>query len=300
MKAKTRIAALFIIAALMVFNMNIYFAQEMSLDKETESEKTEDVIIPVLMYHHIAETYPKGAEGANITPELFEAHMRGILERGYTPIFVADYYNSVQKGESLPEKPIIVTFDDGYLSNYEIAYPILKKLDIPATIFIVTSTVGATAESGVVGNSHFTWEQAREMQKSGVIDIHSHSHTHRNMTMLSTAEVQEELRLSRYLIERNLNKSCFVFSYPFGGYNTATSNLSKYAGYRMQILVNNAESGEDYLANNTKEGIEHFTRLTISGDMSVEDLFEIIDLAVENTKKQDRLREIEKNLTKKS
>jgi peptidoglycan/xylan/chitin deacetylase (PgdA/CDA1 family) len=237
------------------------------------------------MYHNLVESYPKGSEGANITPKLFEEHMQGILDRGYTPIFVADYYDSVQRGAELPENPIIVTFDDGYLSNYEIAFPILKRLNIPATIFIVTSTVGAKAGDGTVSTSHFTWEQAKKMQESGIIDIHSHSHTHRNMTQISPAQLQEELRLSRYLIERNLGKNCFVFSYPFGGYNETTSNLARYAGYRMQILVNYAESGQDYLANNTKTGIEHFTRLTIRGDMSVDDLFEIIDLAVENTKK---------------
>ena len=287
MTGKMRITAIVLIVALSLFNMNIYFAADSKKAdvSDTATIAKEDVIIPVLMYHNLAESYPKGSEGANITPKLFEEHMQGILDRGYTPIFVADYYDSVQRGEELPDNPIIVTFDDGYLSNYEIAFPILKRLNIPATIFIVTSTVGAKAGDGVVSTSHFTWAQAKEMQESGIIDIHSHSHTHRNMTQLSPAELQEELRISRYLIERNLGKNCFVFSYPFGGYNETTSNLARYAGYRMQILVNYAESGQDYLANNIKSGIEHFTRLTISGDMSTQDLFEIIDLAVENTKK---------------
>lgn len=287
MTGKMRITAIVLIVALSLFNMNIYFAADSKKADAADTAETakEDVIIPVLMYHNLADSYPKGSEGANITPKLFEEHMQGILDRGYTPIFVADYYDSVQRGEELPDNPIIVTFDDGYLSNYEIAFPILKRLNIPATIFIVTSTVGAKAGDGVVSTSHFTWAQAKEMQESGIIDIHSHSHTHRNMTQLSPAELQEELRISRYLIERNLGKNCFVFSYPFGGYNETTSNLARYAGYRMQILVNYAESGQDYLANNTKSGIEHFTRLTISGDMSTQDLFDIIDLAVENTKK---------------
>ena len=279
MKRATRILAIGLILALSLFNMNIYFAEE-----ETVST-TEDIIIPVLMYHHIADEYPRGAEGANITPKLFEEHMHGIIERGYTPILVSDYYNSTERGKELPENPIIITFDDGYLSNYEIAYPILKRLNIPATIFIVTSTVGATVDSGLVSNPHFTWQQAREMQESGIIDIQSHSHTHKNMTSISVAQLQEELRISRYLIEKNLDKHCFGFAYPGGRYNETTLKLARYAGYRMQILVNYAESGEDYLANNVKSGIDHFTRLTISGDMTKEDLFARIDLAVENTKK---------------
>ncbi len=287
MSKKVRKVAVLLVVLLMILNMNIYFAEGItdSQNLKSSANTSEDIIIPVLMYHNIEENYPKGSEGANISPALFEEHMEAILARGYTPIFVADYYNSVQRGEVLPKNPIIITFDDGYLSNYEIAFPILKKLNIPATIFVVTSTVGATVKSGKVSTPHFTWEQAREMQNSGIIDIHSHSHTHQNMTAIPIAKLQEELRLSRYLIERNLNKNCFVFSYPFGGYNETTSKLARYAGYRMQILVNYAESGQDYLANSTKSGIEHFTRLTISGDMSVDKLFETIDLAVENTKK---------------
>jgi len=278
MTKNIRISAVFLIIVLCILNASILFAQ----GKETEEK---EVIIPVLMYHNLAENYSKGTEGANITPKLFEEHMQGILERGYTPIFVADYYEYVQGRKELAENPIIITFDDGYLSNYEIAFPILKRLNIPATIFVVTSTVGATPKSGQVSTPHFTWAQAKEMQQSGIIDIQSHSHTHKNMTQISPAQLQEELRLSRYLIERNVGKNCFVFSYPFGGYNETTSRLARYAGYRMQILVNYAESGQDYLANNIKDGIEHFTRLTVSGDMSVEALFGIIDIAVENTKK---------------
>lgn len=183
MTKRLRILAIAFSIMLCVFNANIYFAK---------AETEEDVIIPVLMYHNLAESYPKGSEGANITPKLFEEHMKGILDRGYTPILVADYYEFVQGRKELAENPIIVTFDDGYLSNYEIAFPILKKLNIPATIFVVTSTVGAKPESGLVSTPHFTWAQAREMQQSGIIDIQSHSHTHKNMTQISPAQLQEE------------------------------------------------------------------------------------------------------------
>ena len=110
------------------------------------ADKVEEKIIPVLMYHNISEDYPKGAEGANISPQLFRQHMEAILEDGYTPILVKDYYDSAESGKALPEKPIIITFDDGYLSNYEIAYPMLKEMNIPATIFVVTSTVGEWAK----------------------------------------------------------------------------------------------------------------------------------------------------------
>lgn len=287
MTNRMRIVTIFLIFILLFVNASIYFAQDNDEAETVQATEKTSIIIPVLMYHNIAEEYAEATAGANITPKRFEEHMLGILDRGYTPIFVADYYNSVKYGTKLPENPIIVTFDDGYLSNYEVAYPILKRLNIPATIFVVTSTVGAKPGDTRVSYPHFTWEQAREMQQSGIIDIQSHSHTHCDMTSLSPARLQEELRLSRYLIEQNLNKNCYVFSYPFGRYNQTTSNIAKYAGYRMQILVNYAESGEDYLANNTKYGLEHFTRLTVSGSMTTEELFSMIDTAVENSKRME-------------
>lgn len=274
MNLRTRVAAIMTVVAITFLNIKICFAEE----------AFESQIMPVLMYHNIAEEYPEETVGANITPKLFEEHMVAVLERGYTPVLIKDYYECVQKGKALPDNPIAITFDDGYLSNYEVAYPILKKLNIPATIFIVTSTVGATAESGEVSYPHFTWEQAREMQESGIIDIHSHSHTHKNISAMTPAEMQIELRMSKYLIERNLNKNCFIFAYPFGGYDKTTSSLAKYAGYRMQILVNDQSSKEDYLANRLIDGLSTFTRLTVSGDMSVEDLFGRIDVAVDNTR----------------
>ena len=260
-------------AAMMVLGIRIY----------ASNEKEKEVILPVLMYHNISEEYATEAKDANITPELFRQHMQAILDRGYTPIFINEYYDFIIRGKELPENPIAITFDDGYLSNYEIAYPILKELNIPATIFIVTSTVGLDESSGKVSTPHFTWDQAREMQESGIIDIHSHSHSHKKLDDMSLAELQFELRMSKYLIERNLEKYCYVFSYPYGRYNEGTLMFAKYAGYRMQIFVTDTESDEIYLANKSSDGIERFTRLTVSGDMSVEDLYERIDIAVKNT-----------------
>lgn len=277
MTHKGRVLTVILIVMLLVLNSGIYFA-----------DSKDEVFLPVLLYHNVENEYLPGNEGADISAEMFEAHMQAILDRGYTPILIKDYYDHVMRGGDLPENPIAVTFDDGYLSNYEIAYPILKKLNIPATIFVVTSTVGLTPESGVVSKAHFSWEQAREMQQSGIIDIYSHSHTHRNMSYLTIAELQLELRLSRYLIEKNIGKNCFVFAYPYGGYSASTAKMAKYAGYRMQILVNDATSSADYLANRVSNGIENFTRITIRGDMSVDDLYETIDLAVENMKKRGK------------
>ena len=203
MHINRKIFAIIIVIVLLCCNFNIYFASE-----------TSEIIVPILMYHNIVENYPEETAGANITPELFEKHIETLLNQGYNPVSMSDYYSFMLGNKSLPDNPIIITFDDGYLSNYEIAFPILKKYNIPAAIFIVTSTVGLTPESGLVSYPHFTWEQAKIMQDSGLVEINSHTHTHKNISTLSTGELQKEIRLSKYLIEKNLNKYCYTFAYP--------------------------------------------------------------------------------------
>ena len=275
MKIKLKIFSIFLCIILICSNFNIYFASD-----------NDDVIVPILMYHNIIEEYPAETTGANITPELFEKHMQTILNLGYNPISLSDYYSYMTGNKSIAENPIIITFDDGYLSNYEIAFPILKEYKIPATIFIVTSTVGLSPESGLVSYPHFNWDQAKEMQDSGLIEINSHTHTHKNITELSPAQLQKEIRLSKYLIEKNLNKYCYTFAYPYGGYRADIEKLIRYAGYKMHIKVNDNTTNEAYLANKKTDGIGNIKRITVTGDMSELDLINVIDTAINNTKKR--------------
>lgn len=273
MNLKHKFSAAIIVIILLICNVNIYFA-----------ESSDELIIPILMYHNIVEDYPPETVGANITPEMFEKHMKTILDYGFNPVKLTDYYAYVTGNASLPDNPIIITFDDGYLSNYEIAFPILKKYNIPASIFIVTSTVGHTPEDGTVSYPHFSWDQALEMQESGLIEINSHTHSHRNLSSLPTDELQREIRFSKYLIEKNLNKYCYTFAYPYGGYRSDTQKMIKYAGYKMQIKVNDTAQNEDYLANTKSDGLENIKRLTVSGDLDGNGLIDRIETAINNTK----------------
>lgn len=274
MNFKRKILAIAIVFILLWCNYNIYFADENS-----------DIIVPILMYHNIVDEYPPETAGANISPELFEKHIETLLNYGYNPVSLSDYYQFMLGNKSLPENPIVITFDDGYLSNYEIAFPILKKYNVPAAIFIVTSTVGLTPESGLVSYPHFTWEQAKIMQDSGLIEINSHTHTHKNISTLTTGELQTEIRLSKYLIEKNLNKYCYTFAYPYGGYREDTEKLIRYAGYKMHIKVNDASQDEAYLANKASDGLNNIKRITVRGDMSENDLIDVIGIAINNTKR---------------
>lgn len=187
--------------------------------------------IPVLMYHDFQEDITLEQESAVVHPQLFEEQIQMLLQCEYTPITFYDLYlYSIGEG-GLPLKPVIITADDGYLSNYETAFPILKKYNIPATYFITTQYIGTTTMY-----PHFTWENAKEMEESGLIDIQSHTHSHLLMSKLSKDEVLYQALISFGLIEQKLGeRDVKVLSYPQFYNNKKTRKLLEEAGIDLQV-----------------------------------------------------------------
>lgn len=248
-------------------------AAEVSENAENSVEEKE-VKVPILLYHNIIES----GEGdiANISAKVFETHILALDKAGYKVISLNDYISYVNGKKNLPEKPVIITFDDGYSSNYEIAFPILKRYRIPATIFVVAGTVGERAEGGKVNNPHFTWEQAAEMHASGLIDIESHTLSHSDLSKLNIADVQRELRMSKYMIEKNLKKSCDIIAFPYGGYDRTLVPLAESAGYTTEVLVDDKLSSDPSYANKKSDGLHSIKRLTISGSTTSAQLLQMI------------------------
>ena len=126
--------------------------------------------MPVLMYHHMV---PEGKDcnAMTVTPEKFRADLDVILARGYTPVLPRE----LAAGEPLPEKPILITFDDGYRSNYDLVYPILREYGVKACISIIVLMPDLPTDN------FCTWEQLREMAESGLVEIGSHSYRLHNL-----------------------------------------------------------------------------------------------------------------------
>ena len=133
------------------------------------------VRVPILLYHNITD---KQSDASNMTSEAFEAHIQALSDAGYTAVSLDQLRAYVERGEPLPARPVVITFDDGYTSNFTLAYPILKKYNMKATIF----SIGISAGRDTYRNSdqpihpHFSYEQAREMIASGLISVQSHSY----------------------------------------------------------------------------------------------------------------------------
>jgi peptidoglycan/xylan/chitin deacetylase (PgdA/CDA1 family) len=189
--------------------------------------------IPILNYHKIDTLY----HSLSIPPQEFEEQMAYLSQNGFTTISPDQLMSYLNHGKELPEKPILITFDDGYLDNYTNAYPILKKYGFTATIFLVTNLVGHDER-------FMTWDHVREMQKDGFV-FGSHSVSHAVLTKLSREQAMAELIDSRKEMEQQLGVKARYFAYPTGAYNLVVEEMVKQAGYKAAFTIRYGLAGTD-------------------------------------------------------
>ena len=190
---------------------------------------------PILLYHKIDLPTPDvKIRGAFTTPRRFERQMSYLKRKGYsffTASAMAEHYIEFGK---FPDRGLCVTFDDGWLDNYTQAFPILKKLQIPATIFLVPSCIGEMTEKvtayGEGPRAHMSAENIREMSQAG-IEFGSHSMNHKLFDRVTNAEIESEVSESKKHIEDLIQKDCRVFAYPAGFFTDFARDAVKRAGY---------------------------------------------------------------------
>ncbi len=195
--------------------------------------------IPILMYHSISHsTNPKFMQFA-VPPALFADQMAYIHTHDYTPMTVTQFIESTV--EQLPEKPVILTFDDGMSDFFTEALPVLRHYNFPATLYITTAFVNRTCDwlrrEGEATRLMVTWKQLSEIQATG-IECGAHSHTHPQLDMLSPSEVQQELITSKHILEEQLGQRVTSFAYPYGYYTATTQRLIRASGYTSACAVN--------------------------------------------------------------
>jgi len=189
--------------------------------------------VPVMMYHDIR---PDKQVFFDVTPEEFEHHLKLIQEKGLTPITMDQLVIHLRTGLPLPEKPILLTFDDGYEGHYTYVYPLLKKYNYPAVFSIYTDKVDKR-----IGRPGVTWDQLKEMAANPLVTIASHSVTHRVMTTLTASEIQTEVQKSKQVLEAKLGIPIHYFTYPEGGYNADVAKAVQDAGYAAALTMNDAD-----------------------------------------------------------
>lgn len=243
--------------------------------------------VPILMYHDISYQ----DSDMSITPERFEEHIKALYEEGYTTLSFDDLYGYVMYNAQLPEKCVMLTFDDGYLSNYENAYPILKKYGMQGIIFAVGVTTGQTTykNTGKEINPHYTYEQGREMYESGVMWTQSHTYDLHRVKALDEEYREGASRLkgesekefaqmfydditkSKYEIEENVGNGVIALSYPQGIHSAVTDAVIREAGYHATVTVS---EGKNQIVRGLKQSLYNLKRFGMYQDITAQDLLD--------------------------
>lgn len=219
--------------------------------------------IPILLYHSVIPKLEEEHSRSMVVSEVnFEKDLKYLKENGYETISLEqmeDYY--LGEEIQLPEKPIVITFDDGYLNNYEYAYPLLRKYDTKAVIYLIGWSVGRDTfiDSDKEITPHFNWEQAREMYESGLIQFGSHTFDLHNEQGFSygygkevgfglaimddesdeeyKTRVEEDLKKSKIMIEEEIGQEVTSIAYPYGEYNKTLIDMLEELGFKSGLIT---------------------------------------------------------------
>lgn len=210
-----------------------------------DTKGSDGIKTPILMYHSVLKN--EGSSGKYVvSPDLFESDMRYLKENGYTTVFVSELSDYVRNDKKLPEKPVVITLDDGYYNNYVYVLPILEKYDMKASIAVVGkfTDIFSNEDSHNANYSHLTWEDIREITESGRIEISNHTYDMHDTAdrfgcFKKKSESDEEysraltadvLKLQKSLKE-NSGVECRVFTYPYGKIHNGSIPLIKEMGF---------------------------------------------------------------------
>ena len=176
----------------------------------------------ILMYHRFGETtYPS----TNVRLKQFEQHLAELRDKNYTVLPVREIISKLKIGESLPEKTVGITIDDGYQSVFSEAWPRLKRFNFPFTVFISTALIGKSPKK------YMSWDQLRILKGAGV-DIGAHTNTHNHMATSNRSKNVREILISNEKYLSELGAIPDIFAYPYGESSTEVQNLIKKLGYK--------------------------------------------------------------------
>ena len=229
------------------FSEGNYYLNELQANTAITHEN--QIELPILMYHSMLKDPVKQSQYI-VSPDLFERDLRYIRKKGYTPVFMKEVIDYVNGTGFLPEKPIVLSFDDGYYNNYYYAFPLLKKYNMKAVISIVGKLSDDFSQTPDENPSyaHLTWDDILEMHLSGCWEIQNHSYNchsydHRNGVSQTTSESKESY--AKFLssdVWHLQNKIAYVtgvapntFTYPFGAFSENTDEVLREIGFQATL-----------------------------------------------------------------
>ena len=190
--------------------------------------------VPILCYHRVGA----GVNRMIMAPAAFAAQLEFLARNNYRVIRLGDLVEFLHGRGQLPQRAVVLTFDDGHVSAYHHVFPLLRKYGFPATFFLYTDFLNT--------RDGLSWAQIREMAASGLADFQSHSKTHANLIVRLPGETEQqyrsrldsEIRVPRDVIQRNAGSKVTDYAYPYGDANEVVLEHIAQAGYSLGLTVN--------------------------------------------------------------
>jgi peptidoglycan/xylan/chitin deacetylase (PgdA/CDA1 family) len=221
---------------------------------------------PILMYHYISAA-PSANDriryGLSVSPEMFEAQLQLLRDNGFSTITLRDLYNYLAVGTPLPDKPIILTFDDGYLDHYTNAFPILQKYGMIGTFFVLTGP----ADEG--NPAYLSWDMIQAMSNAGM-DIQLHSRAHLDMRNRPYEWLVFQIIGGRQSIEGHTGKPVNFIAYPSGKYDLNLQHFLRDTNFWAAVTTAN---GRRHVLSEALA----WDRLRISGQLRLADFARLLD-----------------------
>ena len=223
--------------------------------------------VPVLMYHYLSAP-PADADvyrlDLSVTPELFAAHLDAMLAAGYTTITPYQLLANLTQGAALPERPVLLTFDDGYRDNYENAFPLLRERGMTAAFFVVTDFIDDQLPA------YLTWDMVREMVAGGM-SIESHGRNHVSLKNKDTDYLVWQALGSLETIQYELGVRPRFVAYPAGDYDQLTIDIFRSAGYWAGFVTQQG-------ATHSGDDLFRLRRVRVRGTTTPTELIRLLEL----------------------
>ena len=223
--------------------------------------------VPILMYHYISAS-PSASDriryGLSVPPEMFEAQLKLLQDNGFTAITLRELYEYLAIGTALPDKPIVLTFDDGYIDNYTNAFPLLQKYSMLGTFFVLTGP----ADDGEP--TYLSWDMIQEMNNAGM-DIQLHSRDHLDMRNRPRDWLVFQIIGGRQSIEGHTGKPVIFMAYPSGKYDAGVQSFLRDTNFWAAVTT---APGSRHVLQDALS----WDRVRVSGQLRLQDFAKLLGI----------------------
>lgn len=280
----TSITIFLILLFTLIFSFNYIYSN--TTPCYNNNSNNNNIKLPIIMYHHISKNNAR-LNDFTISPEQFEKDMIYLKEKGYETISVKQLLDYIENNSPLPEKPIMITFDDGHESFYEYIYPILKQYDLKAVLSVVGSFTDTFTENEDhnINYSYLTWKQINELSDSGYVEIGNHTYDlhsvdkgrkgcsknpGEDIEQYKNFLTKDVMKLQEKILNYTGN-NLKIFTYPFGRYTKETKQIIKDLGFSV---IFSCEERVNIIDKNNSEFLYNLGRFNRPNGISSEQFFE--------------------------